>query len=196
MKKSTLGSLTVRMSPEIKEWFRESFESSGTNSQGEFVGKLLETYNLDNKEKKSEIKTVTVEKELEQNQILINLNPSQLYALQGTILSNPMFAERQNELIDRLRGHQPIFYVGNLFKPEFKNIWVKNIIITKTMTDIEKQAAIRFNMAAFLINSFMVNIIEEEISETKITAKKLREFIQKNNIQNNIKVEPKTLEND
>lgn len=177
MNRATLGTITIRTSAETKDWFKTSFEASNANSQGDFLQKLLERYNEDEPKPEPIIQTVTVNQELKPNELLLSLTPAQLFALRGTVMSFPNYAERQNEIIDSLKGKRPFLYSGNLFDPEFRNILVRNIPITKTMTEPERENAIRHNMTAFLINTFLVNIIEENIKETLVTADKLRSYI-------------------
>ncbi len=179
MVRNTLGTMTVRIAAESKDWFRESFEASGANSQGEFITQLLEKWNAAEPPSNPEIKTVTVEKELQPNEIIVSLTPAQMFALRGTVLTFPDFAERQNEIIDSLNGSKPFLYFGNLYDPEFKKLWIRNIVITKTMSEPEKENVIKYNMGAFLINMFLMHIIEGNISETNINASNLKAFIRK-----------------
>lgn len=170
----------IRMAADDLPLFDQTFQESGCSSQGEFQRKLLEKWNEPEKiaEPQTEIRTVHVEKQLLANEILLGLTPAQEYALRQTILSIPDFAEKQNEIIDSIKvGDRPFMYFGNLFAPEFQNVWVRSIPIVKTMTTGEKENAVRANMSAFLVNMFMMHIIEGRISATKVDAESLKEFI-------------------
>jgi hypothetical protein len=177
MARSNLRTVGIRMSQETIEYFNSTFDASGANSKGEFIIKLLENYNSAPQE--PEVKTITVEKELQQNQLLIELHPAQLFALRQHVLSYPDFAEKQNEIIDSMKGDRPYMYFGNLFEPEFQKLWVRNIPITKTMTEDEKENAIRHNMSAFLINMFLMHAIERNLEKSKVNAEMLKTFIRK-----------------
>ncbi len=177
MTRATLGTITVRTSADTKDWFKNSFEASNANSQGDFLQKLLEKWNEDEHTPEPLIQTVTIEKDLQENQILMSLNPAQLFALRGTV-TFPNFAELQNEIIETLKnGERPFMSFSRLFEPEFNNLWIRNIVISKTMTEAEKEKAIRHNMTAFLLNMFLVNIIEGNISKSFVTADKLKSYI-------------------
>lgn len=198
MPKNTIASLTIRTASDIIDWFRQSFDGSGTSSQGEFLSKLLEKWNAQDNNAGPQIKTETieVEKQLQENELLINLSLAQMFALRGTVLGNPEFAQKQNEIIDRLKGNKPFLYSGELFSAEFKNIWIRNIVLTKAMTDEQKEAAIKFNMAAFLVNMFMVHLIEGNIDVSTIDAGKLKEFIAKSTPKKEVKPEQTPVQNE
>ena len=177
-------------------YFDQSFQESGCSSQGEFMKKLLDKWNEPEKimQPKTEIRTIQIERELQTNEILFQLNPAQEYALRQTILSTPDFAEKQNEIIDSIKiGNRPFMYFGNLFAPEFQNVWLRSIPIDKEMSAEAKENAIRFNMSAFLVNMFMMHIIEGRITATKVDAESLKEFIRslvKPKIEPTEKLEP------
>ena len=117
--------------------------------------------------------------ELNDNEILLNLTPAQMFAIRETTLVDPNFAEIQNEIIDSLvPENKPFLYFGNLFEPEFQLLWVKNIPLTDDMTPEQREPAIRNNMAAFLLNMFLINFVEEKIDDSKATASSLKSFIQ------------------
>lgn len=118
-------------------------------------------------------------RKLKDNEILLNLTPAQMFAIRETILSDPNFAENQNEIIDSLiPENKPFLYFGNLFEPEFQLLWVKNIPLTEDMTPEQRESAIQHNMAAFLLNLFLINFVEEKIDDSKVTASSLKSFIQ------------------
>lgn len=177
MARSNMRTVSVRMAQDAVEYFNSTFDASGANSKGEFIIKLLENYNSAPQE--PEVKTITIEKELQQNQLLIELNPAQLFAIRQHVLSYPDFAEKQNQIIDSLKGDRPFMYFGNLYEPEFQKLWIRNIPITKTMAEDEKENAIRHNMSAFLINMFLMHAIEGNLSKSKINAESLKTFIRK-----------------
>lgn len=178
MTKANFGTTTIRSSVETQEFFKGLYEASGCNSQGEFLQKLCEKWNSPDETIEPVIRTVTVEKELLQSEIIMNLTAAQEYALRQTVLSSPDFAEQQNKIIDSLTaGERPFLYFGNLFLPEFKSIWVKSIPLTKTMFPADREKAVKHNMSAFLINMFLTHIIEGRISATHVNADSLSEFI-------------------
>ena len=178
MAKKNRKSKTISGATETINWFDESFESSGANSQGEFLQRLLENWNQDEPAPKVETQTVTIEKELEQNQLLFNLSPAQAFAIRGNV-SSPGFAQKQNSLIDSLKGGSPFMYFGNLYDPAFQKLWVKNIVITKEMSEPEKEGAIKCNMSAFLVNMYLMHAIEGDVSASNINAASIKEFIGK-----------------
>ncbi|WP_423129732.1 hypothetical protein [Gaoshiqia sp. Z1-71] len=197
--RSTTGTTTIRSSVDVKEWFRESFEASGTNSQGEFLEKLLERWHREEPVQKAKVETIEVfrDREFSANEILMSLPPAQLFALRQTILSIPDFAEKQNEMIDSLSLGRPLFYFGNLYDKEFRSMWVRNTPIIKNMSDEERESAIKHNMYAFLLNMFSMHIVEGKLSCTKVTPDVLRDFIQKLKPKGNqIKSELKPVENE
>lgn len=178
MTRNSLGTKTLKMSQEDIEWWNDTFSVSNANSQGDFAHKLLERYNTEEQTApEPEVITVFADKELQENEIILSLTPAQLYALRGTVTSFPDYAERQNEIIDSLKGNAPFLYSGHLFDPEFKNIFVRNIPIKKDMPEADKQNAIKHNMTAFLINAFLVNFIDGKIKETRFTVHNLKAFI-------------------
>lgn len=171
--------LAVRVNEETKELFSELFAASGANSQGEFLHQLL-LESMTPKpipEKEIEYKEVKIERVLNPNELILSLSQAQLFALSSLILGSPNFAEHQNELIDRLKGGKPWFSGSNLYEPEFKNLWVKNVLISKTMTPEQREKAIKHNMSAYLINMFLVFLIEEQIESPGINVEKLKTFI-------------------
>lgn len=117
--------------------------------------------------------------ELNDNEILLNLTPAQMFAIRETTLADPNFAEIQNEIIDSLAPeNKPFLYFGNLFEPEFQLLWVKSIPLTDDMTPEQRESAIRHNMTAFILNMFLINFVEEKIDDSKATASSLKSFIQ------------------
>ena len=190
MPKSKMRSTTFRLSEDGINYLNDTFDESGANSKGEFLTQLLDLWNEGRQE--PEIKTVTVERNLAPEEILFSLSPSQLYGIRGTVLSSPDFAEKQNQVIDRLRSEKPFLYWGQLFEPEFQTLWIKNIPLTKTMSAEEKEKAIKHNMAAFLVNMFFVHLIEGKITDSQIDAESLKDFIHKTLPKKEVKQESKT----
>lgn len=177
---NTLATITIRTNSETKEFYKSLFDGSGANSQGEFLQRMCEKFNSPEKTIEPEIRTLTVEKTLQPNELLLSLTPAQMYALRETVLSADNFAQEQNEIIDSLKeGNKPFMYFGSLFEPEFQSIWVRNIILTKAMTAEQKENAIRHNMAAFLVNKFLLSLIDGKISCSRVSAFALRTFINK-----------------
>ncbi|SHF53326.1 hypothetical protein SAMN05444274_10695 [Mariniphaga anaerophila] len=180
MSKRNLRTVSIRMAQDAIEYLNSSFDESGANSKGEFIVQLLDKYNSAPSE--PEVKTVTIEKPLQANELLIKLTPAQMFAIKGHILSTPDFAEKQNSIIDKLKGNAPLMYFGHLFDPELQKLWVRNIPIRKTMSEEEKETVVRHNMAAFLTNMFLSHLIEGNLGDSKINAKILKAFIQKSNM--------------
>lgn len=169
---------TFKASQETIDEWNLFYENSLANSQGEFAQLLLDKWNSEDPAPKTEIQTV--EKQLEPNQVIINLTPAQLFAIRSNVTSSPHFAEKQNKIIDSLNGGRPFLYFGNLYDPEFKNLWVRNIPVTKEMTEEQKENAIRHNMAAFLVNMFLMHAIEGNLSVSNINAERIKAFIKEN----------------
>lgn len=124
---------------------------------------------------------IEIEPKLERNEILISLNPEQLFALRETVLSSEDFAAEHNILIDDLlSNNKPFLYFGKLYDTEFQGIWIKYQEITRYMTEEQKEHAVKHNMAAFLLNVFYRQLIEDNLSDSVVTAENLKEFIRKN----------------
>ena len=110
-------------------------------------------------------------------QCAVLLSSAQMFALRNTILSTLDFAKEQNLVIDKLsRGDRPFMYFDSLFEPEFQSLWIRNKLVTNQMSE-EKEAVLKFNMSAFLLNMFFTNLIEGRISETLLTVETLKAFI-------------------
>jgi len=119
-----------------------------------------------------------IEGQSQQNEMILSLTPAQVHAIRETVLTEG-FAETQNEIIDSLNpDNKPFLYFGNLFEPEIQSLWVRNIVLNDELPEDQKETAIRHNMGAFLINMFLMHLIEGKISETSVTAKALIKFIQ------------------
>lgn len=183
--KSSLVNTSIRMNPDTKQYFEQSFEASGTNSKGEFIAMLLDVHNNGEPglEPRTIEKIVHVEKIPGNDELILKLSPAQMFALRETVLQ-ARFAESQNEVIESLqRENRPYLYFGNLFEPEFQTLWMKNKVFTKEMSPSEKEAVIRFNMVAFLVNMFLTQIIEGKMSESAVTAETLKMYIRRQTAQ-------------
>lgn len=175
-----VGTKTIRMAQDALEYWENTYVASGANSQGEFAVRLLDKYNTQEEPKAPEIKTVEVERQIQPDEIILPLSPAQMFALKNTVLSRPDFAEHQNKIIDDLKsGWKPFMYFGDLFEPEFQSLWIRSMPITKEMTDQEKETTIKYNMSAFLINMFLIHLIEGKIDVSKVNASNLKAFILK-----------------
>lgn len=184
MAKTNMVQITMRGNAETKELFRELFEASGANSHGEFLQKLLETFAQASENStvipKAEPQIIEVEKPLAENQVLIDLNALQFFALKQAVLSYPDFADQQNNIIDSLKRGKPWYYSGDLYAPEFVNAFIRNISLSKIAPEL-RESAIIHNMSAFLVNLFMMNVIEENLSTISIKANHLKAFARKQN---------------
>lgn len=180
--------LTVRVSSEIKENFESAFEESGFSSKGDFLNKLLSAYyeSLEPQKPsdpaapavKQEVveKIVEVEKErsLQENEILLSLNPAQLFVLRENFMRNPSLAAGWNSEIEKFKsGKAPFLYFGNLCNAEYGCIWNEFV----DMQSPEDQEALKRNMAAELLNYYMVQIVEGNIPHSVITPRILKDFI-------------------
>ena len=179
--------ISIRVTSEVKELFEETFQASGSNSKGDFLKSLLDLY-FDSQEEKQPAqakaqepaqpqtieKIIEKERELAENEILLSLNPAQLFALKETILGNPKFITAWNEEIEKMKnGNSPFLYFGNLCNTEFGCIW-NEFQELKSDDDLE---TLKQNIAAELLNSYMVRIIEGEIEYSIVTPRILKEFI-------------------
>jgi hypothetical protein len=190
---------SAKISEETADLIQDAFERSGTYTKDEFLRKIL-----NNEKKTPEIepliieeepeslqiapepqviapRTIEVERKPEPNEIVISLNPEQLFALRETVLGSEDFATEQNKVIDSIYNNErPFLYTGNLFNPEFHDMWVKSKEITEDMTEDQKESVIKHNMTAFLLNFFNIHLIEGDVTESKVNYKKLKTFIQEN----------------
>jgi hypothetical protein len=170
---------TIRMSPHTNEKFEAAFENSNADSKGEYLDSILDQ--VLNYKPTTEVKEVEirVEKELESNQILVSLTPAQMFALKEHILAVPDYAEKQNEIIDMLSEGQPLFSFSKLYEPEFQELWVRNKVFTEEMSEVEKEAAIKHNISAYLLNMFFTNLIDGNIPDLHVDANDIKAFVQK-----------------
>jgi hypothetical protein len=117
-------------------------------------------------------------KKLKDNEILLQLTPAQMFGISETIMSPDNFADIQNKIIDSLKPeNKPFFYFGNLFEPEFEQLWVKSEPLNEELTPEQKEIIIKHNISAFLINMFLTHLIEGKISDSVVTAESLKSFI-------------------
>ena len=172
---------------ETEEVLKSVFEASEVLTMEEFLDNLIQKFNKPEKVNEAIEETEAVKTPILPNEILLNLSPVQLYAIRETVLTEG-FAETQNEIIDSLNPeNKPFLYFGNLFEPEIQSLWIRNIVLTDDLPEDEKETAIRHNMAAFLINMFLMHLIEGKISETSVTAKTLITFIQEQDQDSQLK---------
>lgn len=126
--------------------------------------------------------TTEVERKLKSNEIIIALNPAQLHALSETVLGTENFVAEQNSIIDDVyNNNKPFFYFGKLYDSEFHGLWVRSLEISKTLTEDQKESAIKNNMVAFLLNVFYAQLIMGN-TDSVVTAKNLKAYIQENAI--------------
>jgi preprotein translocase subunit SecA len=189
--------ISLRMAQGTKEQFDYLFEESGANSKGEFFSMLLDRYENPPKSKPTEkvvevekpvevVKTVEVEKlvevekALEANQLLLTLSEAELFALRETVLSFSDFAERQNEVIDSFRRNT---WIGSSrqYSPEIEQLWRHFEPISETTTDEEREKIVKSNILSCLFNAFLLLLFiperSEEINESLVTPKIIREYI-------------------
>lgn len=159
-----LSEITTVTAKSLKTFIREHTE----NVPGEFLVRLIEGQS-------------------QQNEMILSLTSAQEHAIRETVLTEG-FAETQNEIIDSLNPeNKPFLYFGNLFEPEIQSLWIRNIVLNDELPEDQKETAIRHNMAAFLINMFLMHLIEGKISETSVTAKTLITFIQEQDQDSQLK---------
>lgn len=104
-------SITIRINEDLKARFKNLVSETGTSSDGEFFGVLLDHYTEPEKartitvEKEVEIevekiieKPVEVERELAENELIIKLNPAQMLALKNPVLHKDFVAISNNEV--------------------------------------------------------------------------------------------------
>jgi len=186
MPKQTIYSpLSIRVSNEVKDMFEDSFRISGSSSKGEFLSNIIDAYNasLDDPTPTAVLtpaqtqiteKVIEKERELKENEILLSLNPAQFFTLKETVLANPKFVTVWNEHIKKMKdGDSPFLYFGNLCDKDYGCIWNE----FKELESNEDLTTLKSNMAAELINSYMVRIIEGEIDYSVVTPKLLKKFI-------------------
>ena len=186
MPKQTIYSpLSIRVSNEVKESFEDALRISGVSSKGELQELLLASYfaSLDDPtptnvaapaQTQINEKVIETERELKENEILLSLNPAQLFTLRETILRNPKIISGWNESILKMKnGDSPFLYFGNLCDKDFGCIWNE----FKDAESDEDITTLKSNMAAELINSYMAKIIEGEIEHSVVTPKVLKQFI-------------------
>lgn len=177
--------LSLRVENETKESFEDFFKTSGATSKGEFFIRVIAAYgaSLDDPTPttvltpaQTQITETVIEKEreLKENEILLSLNPAQLFTLKETILRNPKLISGWNESILKMKnGDSPFLYFGNLCDKDFGCIWNE----FKDSESDEDLITLKSNMAAELINSYMAKIIEGEVEHSVVTPKVLKQFI-------------------
>lgn len=168
---------TIRMTKEVEEKFENAFKESNTDSKGEYLDSILDIVLNDEPTVEIEEVEIEVEKRLEPNQILITLTQAQMFVLREHVTRSQEFATEQNRIIDKLKN-KPWYASSDLYKPEFQELWVRNIELSEKMDEAEKENAIKYNMSAFLLNLFLTNIIEGNISNTEVSVDDIELFIQ------------------
>ena len=117
----------------------------------------------------------------ESGDTVISFSQAQYHAISENVLT-PGFIENQNEIIDSLiPDNKPFLYFGSLFEPEFQSLWIRSIDLMEEMTQEQRDNIIRHNMSAFLINMSLHHLIDRKISDSSLTAKTLKTFIQAQN---------------
>lgn len=123
-------------------------------------------------------KLVEVERKMENNEILLKLHPGQMFILKEIILSKSDFAEKENEMIDKIiQGKKPFLYFGNLFNPEFIPLWQKSRPLSNEMNENEMAEAIKANIASFVLNIFTSMFINGQIDYSGINSENLSAFM-------------------
>ena len=167
---------TIRMTAEVNEKFETAFEESNFDSKGEYLESLVDQANNDEPTIEVEEVEIEVEKKLEPNQLLIALTPAQQFILREHVTRNPEFAQEQNRIIEKL-ADKPWYATSDIYKPEFQELWVRNIELNDKMEETEKEEAIKHNMAAFILNMFLLQLINYDFQETEVKIKDIETFI-------------------
>jgi hypothetical protein len=177
MNKQKKVPVTTRMREDRREKLEKAFEESNFDTKDEYIEWLIDyVHNYEPEIKIKEVE-VEVEKKLEPNQILITLNPVQMFILREHVSRAPDFAVKQNKIIDKLKN-KPWYASSDLYNPNFQELWVRNIELTEEMTEIEKEEVIKHNMSAFLLNVFLTNLIDGNIYNSDVNVDDIELFIQ------------------
>jgi len=161
---------------ETEELLKSTFEASEVVTMEEFLDNLIQKFNKPEKVIETVEEIEPIQTQLKPNEILLNLTPAQFYAIRETVLSKN-FASDQNAAIDvKIKGD---FYSGSiLLRPEFKPLFIRNIVLIDEMSADEKENAIRHNMAAFVINLYFMRLLNEGYDPIAVTPKALKYFVQ------------------
>lgn len=175
---------TIRMTAEVNEKFETAFEESNFDSKGEYLESLVDQANNDEPTVEVEEVEIEVEKKLEPNQLLLSLTPAQQFILREHVTRNPEFAKEQNRMIDKL-SNKPWYATSDIYKPEFQELWVRNIELNENMEESEKEDAIKHNMAAFILNMFLLQLINYDFQETEVKIRDIEAFIEEQSSNSN-----------
>jgi hypothetical protein len=183
-----MATISIRVSDELQRNFDNTFQNSDADTKAEFLKMMLSRF-LAPKEVKTEVQTIEaepkiieknvikeVERELAENEILFALNPVHLFALRETLLHD-QYIKKTNDFIEHVNaGKDPysIFTKANVFSGAYAGD------IIKLGDNVEDEEVMKSNMAALLINVFMVAVIQEDFSwiGTPVTHKMLKAFKQ------------------
>lgn len=175
---------TIRMTAEVDEKFEAAFEESNFDSKGEYLESLVDQANNDEPTVEVEEVEIEVEKKLEPNQLLLSLTPAQQFILREHVTRDPRFAQEQNRMIDKL-SNKPWYATSDIYKPEFQELWVRNIELNEKMEESEKEEAIKHNMGAFILNMFLLQLINYDFQETEVKIKDIEAFIEEQSFNSN-----------
>ncbi|MCY1721866.1 hypothetical protein OU798_16040 [Prolixibacteraceae bacterium Z1-6] len=169
---------TIRMTAEFNDKFETAFEESNFDSKGEYLESLFDKANDDEPTVEIEEveKVIEVEKKLKSNQLLITLTPAQQFVLREHVTRSPDFAQEQNRVIEKL-ANKPWWASNDVYKPEFQELWIRNIELDENMEESERQDAIKHNMSAFIINMFLVRLISNDLDESEVRVEDIETFI-------------------
>lgn len=180
LQSSELDSKVQFTENETNELFKTSFENSSAKTPEEFFDQLLINFNglKSANDPDPIVPDEPVCEQLKENEIVLCLTPAQNFAIREAVLSNN-FAVNQNKALDvEIKGD---FWAGTIFlRPEFKPLFVRNIIVTDEMTDSEKENAISNNMVAFMVNLFFMRLLYKGYDSISVTPKELKAFINEN----------------
>ncbi|MBN2635252.1 MAG: hypothetical protein JXR61_03210 [Prolixibacteraceae bacterium] len=176
---------TIRMTAEVDEKFEAAFEESNFDSKGEYLESLVDQANNDEPTVEIEEVEIEVEKKLEPNQLLLSLTPAQQFILREHVTRDPRFAQEQNRMIDKL-SNKPWYATSDIYKPEFQELWVRNIELNEEMEEGEKEEAIKHNMGAFILNMFLLQLINYDFQETEVKIKDIEAFIEEQSSNSNL----------
>ncbi|WP_343334195.1 hypothetical protein [Draconibacterium aestuarii] len=166
------------MTAEFNDKFETAFEESNFDSKGEYLESLFDKANDDEPTVEIEEveKVIEVEKKLKSNQLLITLTPAQQFVLREHVTRSPDFAQEQNRVIEKL-ANKPWWASNDVYKPEFQELWIRNIELDENMEESERQDAIKHNMSAFIINMFLVRLISNDLDESEVRVEDIETFI-------------------
>jgi hypothetical protein len=68
--------------------------------------------------------------------------------------------------------------MGEKYNEEFHDLRIRCIVQTDSMDETENEKAIKHNMGAYLINMYLVNLLDYNIPGTQLMPDDVKEFIQ------------------